>query len=205
MGSIYNLKPQFQYLLRPAIRRLAQAGVTPNAITISAMAGSFCAGLALWLGRGESIWLLLIPPWLFTRMALNALDGMLARERIMTTPRGMALNEVGDVLSDIALYLPLAVWSAEASVPAVAFTLGAMLTEFCELLGCALGSGRRYEGPMGKSDRAVLIGGLCLVTWFSPGALSGWKWIFAIATLLTIMTCRNRIVNAIRKTQNRSY
>jgi phosphatidylglycerophosphate synthase len=205
MASIYNLKPQFQYLLRPAIQRLAQAGVTPNAITISAMAGSFCAGLALWLGCGESIWLLLIPAWLFARMALNALDGMLARECNMATPQGMALNEVGDVLSDIALYLPLAVWNAEASVPAVAFTLGAMLTEFCGLLGCALGAGRRYEGPMGKSDRAVLIGGLCLVTWFSPGVLSGWKWIFAIATLLTVMTCRNRIVTAIRKTQNRSY
>ena len=42
--------------------------------------------------------------------------------------------------------------------PAIAFTLAATLTEFCGVLGSALGGPRRYEGPMGKSDRALVIG-----------------------------------------------
>lgn len=42
----------------------------------------------------------------FIRMALNALDGMLARECNQQTRLGAILNETGDVISDIALYLP---------------------------------------------------------------------------------------------------
>jgi len=43
---------------------------------------------------------------LFIRMALNALDGMLAKEYALQSKKGAMLNEMGDVLSDIALYLP---------------------------------------------------------------------------------------------------
>lgn len=50
--------------------------------------------------------LLLLPIVLFIRMALNALDGMLARECNQQTRLGAILNETGDVISDIALYLP---------------------------------------------------------------------------------------------------
>jgi CDP-diacylglycerol--glycerol-3-phosphate 3-phosphatidyltransferase len=35
-------------------------------------------------------------------MALNAIDGMLAREHDMQSPLGAMLNELGDVLSDVA-------------------------------------------------------------------------------------------------------
>jgi hypothetical protein len=37
MISIYQLKPAFQGLLRPLVRRLAAVGVTANAVTILAM------------------------------------------------------------------------------------------------------------------------------------------------------------------------
>jgi len=50
-----------------------------------------------------------VPCALFVRMALNALDGMLAREHGMGSDVGAMLNELGDVVSDVALYLPLAV------------------------------------------------------------------------------------------------
>ena len=44
-------------------------------------------------------------------MALNAIDGMLAREHGQQSRLGALLNELGDVVSDAALYLPLAVVS----------------------------------------------------------------------------------------------
>jgi len=44
MPSIYDLKPRFQGLLRPLIGRLARAGVTPNAVTLAAVAGSVAVG-----------------------------------------------------------------------------------------------------------------------------------------------------------------
>src|SRR5947207_2460802 len=51
---------------------------------------------------------LLLAAFLFIRMALNAVDGMLAREHGMKSKLGAILNELGDVVSDAALYLPFA-------------------------------------------------------------------------------------------------
>ena len=41
-------------------------------------------------------------------MAMNAVDGMLAREFGQQSPLGAYLNELADVVSDTALYLPFA-------------------------------------------------------------------------------------------------
>jgi CDP-diacylglycerol--glycerol-3-phosphate 3-phosphatidyltransferase len=77
--SVYQLKSQFQNLLRPVVVRLARAGVTANQVTIGAALGSIILG-ALLFWSGSAVWFALVPVWLFLRMALNAVDGMLARE-----------------------------------------------------------------------------------------------------------------------------
>jgi CDP-diacylglycerol--glycerol-3-phosphate 3-phosphatidyltransferase len=203
MTSVYDLKPAFQRRLRPIVGALVRAGVTPNHITLAALAGSLALGVALWRGTERPLVLLLLPGWLFARMALNALDGMAAREHGMTTRLGGVLNEVGDVASDLALYLPLSQWRPDLHWPAVAFGLGAALTEFCGVLGAALGGGRRYEGPMGKSDRALWIGLLALVTAFAPAALAAWHWVLWTAAALTGLTCWNRLRAALRQPEPR--
>ena len=100
---------------------------------------------------------------------------------------------MGDVLSDVALYLPLALAAQDALWPVVVFSIAAILTEFCGVLGAALNAGRRYEGPMGKSDRAFLAGALALITFAIPQALVWWPWIFSAASALAMLTCWNRI------------
>src|SRR5436190_1782911 len=79
MPSIYELKPRFQALLRPFVAALARAGITANAVTLFACALSVALGVFLaWRPRPAAF--ALLPAWLFARMALNAVDGMLARE-----------------------------------------------------------------------------------------------------------------------------
>ena len=108
MPSVYDLKPAFQRLLRPLCGALARAGVTANQVTVAAALLSLAAG-ALVAWRPAARWpLLLIPGVLLVRMALNAIDGMLAREHGQKSALGGILNELGDVVSDAALYLPLA-------------------------------------------------------------------------------------------------
>lgn len=199
MASIYDLKPRFQDLLRPLAPPLVRLGVTPNLITWVALIGSISVGGMVWLAGDRAACLALLPAWLLVRMALNALDGMMAREYLMATPRGAALNELGDLLSDLALYLPLAYLHAGALWPVIAFVFGAMLTEFCGLLGQALGGQRVYDGPMGKSDRAAFIGALALLTLAAPSIIGVWPWIFTLAALLTLLTCWNRLSHASRE------
>jgi phosphatidylglycerophosphate synthase len=164
---------------------------------LMALAGSIAVG-ALVSQAGKRPWLLLLlPVWLFARMALNAIDGMMAREMAMATSLGAVLNELGDALSDLGLYLPLAFVDERACWPVIAFAFGALLTEFCGVTARALGASRRYDGPMGKSDRAFIVGALGLVTFITERALAAWPWVFAIAALLALLTCWNRLRRAL--------
>jgi CDP-diacylglycerol--glycerol-3-phosphate 3-phosphatidyltransferase len=200
MVSIYDLKPRFQNLLRPLAPRLARLGFTPNHITWAALIGSLSVGGMVWLYGDPVACLAFLPAWLLIRMALNALDGMMARECRMATARGAALNEMGDPLSDLALYMPLASLRAAALWPVIAFVFGALLTEFCGLLGQAIGGPRAYDGPMGKSDRAAFVGALALLTLAFPQIMVAWPWIFTLAAALTILTCWNRLSHALKGT-----
>lgn len=199
MPSVYDLKPKFQALLRPLMRRIAALGFTPNTITLIAIIGSIAVGAVISSAGSRPVLLLLMPVWLFVRMALNAIDGMMARELEMSTQLGAVLNELGDAVSDLGLYLPLAFVYEPALWPVVAFSIGAILTEFSGVLGRALGAGRHYEGPMGKSDRAFVVGALGLATFLFPAVGKAWSWIFAVAALLTVLTCLNRVSQALRE------
>lgn len=160
--TLYALKPRFQSLLRPAVSRLAAAGVTANQVTIIAMAGSLLVGAAMAVWRELYGVFLLLPVWLILRMALNAIDGMLAREFDQETPLGAYLNELGDVVSDAALYLAFALIAPFSPVWVVLVVFLMVVSEFAGVLGQAVGPARRYEGPLGKSDRAFVFGTLAL-------------------------------------------
>ena len=73
------------------------------------------------------VWFFLLPVILLVRMGLNAVDGMLAREFGQKSRLGAVLNEVGDVLSDAALYLPLALVPQISSWSMLAFVLMAVV------------------------------------------------------------------------------
>lgn len=160
--SIYQLKPAFQNLLRPGVVRLNAWGVTANQVTVLACVISVTLGLCLFFLAPSPQVFVLIPLWMFVRMAFNAVDGMLAREHGQQTPLGAFLNELTDVVSDAALYLPFVL-----VLPGSPFWLGlvivlAGLSEFAGALGSTVGASRRYDGPMGKSDRAFVFGALGL-------------------------------------------
>ena len=193
MITLYSLKPRFQALLRPVVAGCARAGITANQVTLAAAAGSVAVGALIALVGHPAIFLLL-PAWLLARMALNAVDGMLAREHGQKSALGAYLNEIGDVVSDAALYLPFAVLPAFPLAAVGAAVLLAALSEFAGVLGLMVGASRRYDGPMGKSDRALVFG--ALATWIGCGgavlAWSGWL-LFAVVAGLLAFTIVNRI------------
>lgn len=199
MASIYDLKPRFQALLRPLTGWLAARGVTANQVTVSAVAMSVAVGamIALWPERSWP--LLLLPAALFVRMALNAIDGMLAREHGMQSQLGAVLNEVGDVASDTALYLPLAFVPGLSPPLIVLVTILAVVGEMTGVVGVQIGASRRYDGPLGKSDRAFAFGLLGLL--LGCGVPRG-NWLTAYLAVLVVLgtiTIVNRARRALRE------
>jgi CDP-diacylglycerol--glycerol-3-phosphate 3-phosphatidyltransferase len=193
MPSLYQLKPAFQGMLRPLVARLASAGITANQVTIGTCLASIALGA--WLFEQQRGWMLL-PVFLFARMALNAIDGMLAREYKQASTLGAILNELTDVISDAALTIPFAAapgWNPIWICGAIFF---AALTEIGGLAALSAGKQRRFDGPFGKSDRALALG--VLGTWLALG----WPvaaWAATAAPALWIVLCSITVVQRIRR------
>ena len=196
--TIYDIKPAFQNLLRPISKSLAEKGVTANQITLLALFLSIAVGVFLTFKSSIGSHLLIVPVALFIRMALNAIDGMLAREHNMKTDLGAVLNELGDVVSDTALFLPFALFAGFSPLLVVLIVVFANLSEMAGVIAVQIGRERRYDGPMGKSDRAFVFGLLALL--LALGVPSGiWINILLLITfILILLTIVNRVRSALK-------
>jgi Phosphatidylglycerophosphate synthase len=196
--SLYAIKPKFQALLRPCTSKLAQKGITANQVTLSAMIISVLLGALLYFASYPVLFLL-IPVWFCIRMAFNAVDGMLAREFGQKSHLGAYLNELGDVISDTALYLPFLHLPFFSAPLLSAIIILSILSEFVGIMGPVIGAERRYDGPFGKSDRALAFSLVALIAVFVNPLP---EWLFTLPILfivLLLITIVNRIRAAIRQ------
>jgi CDP-diacylglycerol--glycerol-3-phosphate 3-phosphatidyltransferase len=192
LPTIYDLKPRFQARLRPLADRLAKAGFTANGVTLAALALSVAYGAWLALAPNSRWPFLLLPVTLFLRMALNAIDGMMAREHGMKSAAGAVLNELGDVISDAALYLPFALVAGVNAPLVVLVVILGIVAEMAGALGPMLGGQRRYDGPLGKSDRALAFG---LLSFLIGIGIAPGRWttvVLAVLLGLGVLTILNR-------------
>ena len=201
--SLYAFKPQFQSLLRPVVHALHRAGITANQVTVAAAIISIGLVIGVALNAQHAQLFLLLPLWFVVRMAFNAIDGMLAREYGQASTLGAYLNELTDVVSDAALYLPFAFLTGVSALAIGLVAFLAALTELAGVLGVAVGASRRYDGPMGKSDRALVFGalGLAVGCGLAPGT-----WLTAVlaATIfLSAFTVVNRVRRGIAQVRDR--
>ncbi|WP_123891916.1 alpha/beta fold hydrolase [Psychrobacter sp. DAB_AL32B] len=222
--SLYQLKTQFQDQLRPISNTLVEQNITANQVTVSAVLLSI--GTAYVIAKPatekQALWLLL-PSSLFIRMALNAIDGMMAREHGQTSKLGAILNEAGDIIADTALLASLIphVTNSQSQVSAtdlsannlsvnnssannllanqrhiINFIVLSMSTELLAIASDVFLNIRANQGPLGKSDRAFMLGVL--------GAFIGSKVPLSLSPIrigqlcllteaLLIKTCLNRL------------
>ena len=195
--SIYELKPRFQALLRPLVRRLHAAGATANQVTVAACAVSVALGLWLFFAAPPASAFALVPIWMLLRMAFNAVDGMLAREHGQQSALGAFLNELTDVVSDAALYLPFALVAPFSPFWVGTVIVLAGLSEFAGALGPTVGASRRYDGPLGKSDRAFVFGALGLYVALGLPLPAWASWLMPLLALGVAWTVGNRIRRAL--------
>jgi CDP-diacylglycerol--glycerol-3-phosphate 3-phosphatidyltransferase len=201
--TIYDLKPRFQALLRPLARTLYGAGVTANQVTLAACLLSVALGTVLCLRPDHTALFLLLPLWLFLRMALNAIDGMLAREFGQKSDLGAFLNELTDVVSDAALYLPFAFLPQFGWLEVAGVIFLAALSEMAGVVAVMVGASRRYDGPLGKSDRAFALGALGLLIAVAPAPQAWQHVVFPVLALLLCATIFNRVRRGLAEAASR--
>jgi CDP-diacylglycerol---glycerol-3-phosphate 3-phosphatidyltransferase len=183
------------------VRKLAQRGVTANQVTIAAVILSLMTGgLLICFASVQAIYWL-VPFVMLLRMALNAIDGMLAREHQMQSKLGQLLNELGDVVSDAALFLPFALVSGIKGEWIVGIVVLAIVSEFTGVLGQVIGASRRYDGPMGKSDRAALFGLLAILIALGVPLAVWSNWLLMLVLILIVWNIFRRARRALQEVQ----
>lgn len=202
MISIYKLKPAFQSLLRPMVKKLYDSKITANQVTVTACISSLiiAAIMAFFLPNTLVLWLM--PIWMFIRMALNAIDGMLAREFNQQSKLGAYLNELCDVIADSALFAVFIFITGINIYLIFGIIFLAFLSEYAGVMAPLIGASRRYDGPMGKSDRAFVFGTLSVVIALNLVEIFWINIVLYIVIALLIYTIFNRIRQGIRETQS---
>ncbi|WP_180023589.1 CDP-alcohol phosphatidyltransferase family protein [Acinetobacter sp. YH1901134] len=207
MPSIYQLKPAFQNLLRPLVKSLHHLGITANQVTLLAMFISLAVAFFIYIyfsHNGIGILLLIFPVWMLIRMGFNAIDGMLAREFNQQSKLGAFYNELCDVISDSALYFSLICFAFIQAELLILTCFLAIIAEYTGVMAPLVGQERRYDGPMGKSDRAFVFSIICIVIVTSSIFNFGLNTlslicnsILIIIIFLLLITIYNRIKNSI--------
>jgi len=161
--TVYDFKPKFQGLLRPICAYLFSIGCTANVVTSTALILSIVFGFIAWFYPVSGV-LILYPLVFLVRMALNAIDVILAREYQQQSALGAFLNEISDVVSDVALYLPFCSVFPTSAPLIITVCFLAVLTEYAGVTSVLVSGARCYAGPFGKSDRAVFFSVLAIAT-----------------------------------------
>ncbi len=125
-------------------------------------------------------------------MMFNAIDGMIAKETDNTTPLGMVLNEMCDVVSDIALFSAFFLILQTSMVLWWGLVVLSLLTEFVSIIVYKVTHIRSHSGPFGKSDRAVYLGVLSILLVITANSSSWLTAYIIVGILLASLTIFNR-------------
>ena len=162
--ALYDVKPKFRVLLQGLVPALSP--IHPDWITLGGLACSVLAAI-LFQWAEERRWLfLVIPLLLLVRITLNALDGLVAQATGKARAFGEVVNEGCDRLSDAAIILGVACSPLSSLKWGVLALTGVFLSSYAGILGKSVGAGRQYGGVLGKADRMLYLGLVCVAAFF---------------------------------------
>lgn len=188
-------------MLMPLVNLLHKNHVTPNQVTISACLLSILIGVLFYFNY-ESSWIYaVIPVFMFVRMAMNAIDGVLAKKFNLQSRLGKFLNELTDVISDTALFIPFLLLTQTFQASVIIFISLSIISEMAGVLSEVNSGERRYDGPMGKSDRAFLIGAVAVLLLFNVPLEPYLHIVFIIASVLIAVNIYKRAAGGLEETQ----
>lgn len=154
---------------------MAQAGVSPNAISFASILFGAAAGTALAATNSADGWQLR-GCWLAAagliqlRLLANMLDGMVAVEGGKGGPTGDLWNEAPDRIADAAILVG-AGFAADSS-PMLGFSaaLMAVFVAYVRALGASVGAGQIFLGPMAKPHRMAVMTAACVIAGLVPAS-----------------------------------
>ncbi len=157
MGGLYAAKPWFTRQLDRFVRAAVARGWSPDAFTVVGILFAAIAAVGLVFG----IWPIVLIG-LVGRLAGANLDGAVARARGVSRPVGFVINEIGDRVGDMLplaalAYLAFNTGSRVALALALVAVVAASWPTFVALAIAGAGGPRVNGGPVGKTERTLIV------------------------------------------------
>lgn len=176
-------------LLAPLVRRLADAGVSPDIVTLVGTLGVSAGALAFYTRGSFLVGTLVITAFVFSDM----LDGQIARARGSSSVWGAFLDSSLDRVADAAIFGAFVIWYAGDgdSLPLTGAALGCLVggavTSYIKARAESLG----LSANVGFAERAerLIVVLLCagLYGLGVPYVLPAGLWFLVAATTLTVV------------------
>ncbi len=179
--TLDQFRPHVQGIVQPVVDLARSIGLTPNGLTLASFFVSILAGLAFY-ARGIVLGVVMVA----LNAVFDALDGALARDMGIASPRGDFLDHVIDRYADIFIITGIFAGGA-APWPIGVFALtGVLMSSYLGTQAQAVGVGRFYGGILGRADRLVLIIIAGVLTVLIPGEIGGLNYLGWLLLILGV-------------------
>lgn len=185
-SGLYALKPWYADRLAGIRLALATHGVAPGTVTAAGVGFGALAGLALATVRSPVTAAVLVAALLALRLAAANLDGALARDTGTSTRWGAVVNELGDRAAELAALAGC--FALAPAWPVLLAMLAATAPSWVALAGAAAGAARINGGPVGKTERCLLLVVLAAVPAYAGVLLAGLAAGSAVTAALRLRT-----------------
>jgi len=184
-------------ILNPLAKRMP---IGPMGISFLSLLTAIGAGYSFYMADLENTnWLLIGALMVFLTAVLDALDGMVARIRAISSRRGDLLDHTLDRVADIIIMGGIALGPLVDDITiGFAAIIGILMLSYMGTQAQAVGAGREYAGLLGRADRLVVLVMVPIIQYFSEGYLD-WNYMtlmcytFAIVCTLSAFYRFNKI------------
>jgi archaetidylinositol phosphate synthase len=183
-------------ILNPLAKRMP---IGPMGISFLSLLTAIGAGYSFYMADLENTnWLLIGALMVFLTAVLDALDGLVARIRAISSRRGDLLDHTLDRVADIIIVGGIALGPLVEITVGFAAIIGILMLSYMGTQAQAVGAGREYAGLLGRADRLVVLVMVPIIQYFSEGYLD-WNYMtlmcytFAIVCTLSAFYRFNKI------------
>jgi CDP-diacylglycerol--glycerol-3-phosphate 3-phosphatidyltransferase len=166
MNGLYAFKPWYAARLGGLRQTLVTHRVPPATLTFGGVAFGALAGIGLAVLSPGPVAAATVGVLLIARLGCANLDGGVARDSGRSTGFGAVVNELGDRLAEFAALAGALALALPAVVGVAA--LAATAPSWVSLAGAAAGAPRVQGGPVGKTERCLILVAIAATGWAVP-------------------------------------
>ena len=170
----------------------------PMGISLLSLVTAITAGYSFYIVEADlsnKIWLLIGAAMVFLTAVLDALDGIVARLRNLSSKRGDLVDHTLDRVADIIILGGIAIGPLVVIEVGFAAIIGVLMLSYMGTQAQAVGAGREYAGLLGRADRLIVLIIIPIIHYFNQeqNYMELMCYMFAIVCTLSAFYRFNRI------------